>query len=90
LGSIVVEAKVITPAMFAATADAIAESVDFETPGAGLLPSMSDLQEVSIKVAIAVAETAIKEGVANRIPENVEQAVLDAMWKPQYKQVIAK
>ncbi|MES1031143.1 NAD-dependent malic enzyme [Bacillus velezensis] len=90
LGSIVVEAKVITPAMFAATADAIAESVDFETPGAGLLPSMSDLQEVSIKVAIAVAETAIKEGVANRIPENVEQAVLDAMWKPQYKQVVAK
>lgn len=51
---------------------------------------MSDLQEVSIKVAIAVAETAIKEGVANRIPENVEQAVLDAMWKPQYKQVVAK
>lgn len=90
LGSIVAEARVITPAMFAATADAIAEMVDFETPGAGLLPSIDKLQEVSIQVAIAVAEAAIKDGVANRQPEDVKQAVLDAMWTPEYKKVIAK
>lgn len=76
--------------MFAATADAIAEMVDFETPGAGLLPSIDKLQEVSIQVAIAVAEAAIKDGVANRQPEDVKQAVLDAMWTPEYKKVIAK
>lgn len=76
--------------MFAATADAIAEMVDLETPGAGLLPSIDKLQEVSIQVAIAVAEAAIKDGVANRQPEDVKQAVLDAMWTPEYKKVIAK
>ncbi|AKI93865.1 oxaloacetate-decarboxylating malate dehydrogenase [Bacillus subtilis] len=90
LGSIVAEARIITPAMFAATADAIAEMVDLETPGAGLLPSIDKLQEVSIQVAIAVAEAAIKDGVANRQPEDVKQAVLEAMWTPEYKKVIAK
>ncbi|MCY9404468.1 NAD-dependent malic enzyme, partial [Bacillus spizizenii] len=87
---IVAEARIITPAMFAATADAIAEMVDLETPGAGLIPSIDKLQEVSIQVAIAVAEAAIKDGVANRQPEDVKQAVLDAMWTPEYKKVIAK
>ncbi len=76
--------------MFAATADAIAEMVDLETYGAGLLPSIDKLQEVSIQVAIAVAEAAIKDGVANRQPEDVKQAVLDAMWTPEYKKIIAK
>ncbi|MGV2516639.1 UNVERIFIED_CONTAM: NAD-dependent malic enzyme, partial [Bacillus subtilis] len=51
LGSIVAEARIITPAMFAATADATAEMVDLETPGAGVLPSMDKLHEVSIQVA---------------------------------------
>lgn len=55
-----------------------------------MLPSIDKLQEVSIQVAIAVAEAAIKDGVANRQPEDVKQAVLDAMWTPEYKKVIAK
>ncbi|MFB8736046.1 malic enzyme-like NAD(P)-binding protein [Bacillus sp. SL00103] len=56
LGSIVTESKIITKGMFVASADAIAEMVDHDKPGAGLLPSIDKLQEVSIKVAIEVAK----------------------------------
>lgn len=52
--------------MFVASADAIAEMVDHDKPGAGLLPSIDKLQEVSIKVAIEVAKAAIKDGVARK------------------------
>lgn len=74
--------------MFVASADAIAEMVDHDKPGAGLLPSIDKLQEVSIKVAIEVAKAAIKDGVARRTPDDIEQAVKDAMWIPEYKKIV--
>ncbi|MGA3882505.1 malic enzyme-like NAD(P)-binding protein, partial [Bacillus pumilus] len=67
---------------------AIAEMVDHDKPGAGLLPSIDKLQEVSIKVAIEVAKAAIKDGVARRTPDDIEQAVKDAMWSPEYKKIV--
>ncbi|MDM5321768.1 NAD-dependent malic enzyme [Bacillus altitudinis] len=88
LGSIVTESKIITKGMFVASADAIAEMVDHDKPGAGLLPSIDKLQEVSIKVAIEVAKAAIKDGVARKTPDNIEQAVKDAMWIPEYKKIV--
>ncbi|MED1527616.1 MULTISPECIES: oxaloacetate-decarboxylating malate dehydrogenase [Bacillus] len=88
LGSIVTESKIITKGMFVASADAIAEMVDHDKPGAGLLPSIDKLQEVSIKVAIEVAKAAIKDGVARRTPDDIEQAVKDAMWIPEYKKIV--
>lgn len=88
LGSIVTESKIITKGMFVASADAIAEMVDHDKPGAGLLPSIDKLQEVSIKVAIEVAKAAIKDGVARKTPEDIEQAVKDAMWIPEYKKIV--
>lgn len=88
LGSIVTESKIITKGMFVASANAIAEMVDHEKPGAGLLPSIDKLQEVSIHVAVEVAKAAIKDGVARRTPDNIEQAVKDAMWIPEYKKIV--
>lgn len=89
LGSIVVKAKVITEGMFTAVANAVADMTDSRKTGASLLPSTKDLRSVSIAVAIKVAEAAIQDGVAQHVPENVEQAVKDAMWHPTYKPIKA-
>lgn len=87
LGSIVVKAKVITGGMFTASANAVADMTDHRKTGASLLPSIKDLRSVSIAVAIEVAKAAIQEGVAQHVPEDVEQAVKDAMWHPIYKSI---
>lgn len=90
LGTIVAKAKVITNGMFAASANAVAKMVDNEKPGAGLLPKIDDLQDVSIQVAIDVVKAAMKDGVAWVQPDDIEQAVRDAMWRPEYKTIVAK
>ncbi|MDM5299751.1 NAD-dependent malic enzyme [Bacillus pumilus] len=88
LGSIVTESTIITKGMFVASANAIAEMVDHDKPGAGLLPSIDKLQEVSIHVAIEVAKAAIEDGVARKTPEDIEQAIKEAMWIPEYKKIV--
>ncbi len=90
LGTIVSKAKVITNGMFAASANAVANMVDHEKPGAGLLPKIDDLQDVSVQVAIDVVKAAIKDGVAQVQPEDVEKAVREAMWRPEYQTIVAK
>lgn len=55
LGSIVAEARIITPAMFAATADAIAEMVDLEAPEQDCFQAMINFRGFYPEVAIAVA-----------------------------------
>ncbi len=62
---------------------------DSHKPGASLLPNIQDLRSVSTAVAIEVAKAAIKDGVARVEPEDVEQAIKDAMWNPVYKPVKA-
>ncbi|MEU2876863.1 hypothetical protein, partial [Streptomyces sp. NPDC007070] len=38
----------------------------------------------SAAVAVAVARAAAEDGVATRVPDNLVQAVQDAMWQPAY------
>lgn len=89
LGTIVTKAKLITDNMFAACAKSIAGMVNVGQPGAPMLPKVEDLRTVSATVAVAVAEAAIKDGVAEEEPEDLIQAVQDAMWYPVYKPVQA-
>ncbi len=73
--------------MIAAAAAAVAGLSDATTPGAPLLPPMSDLRTVSAAVAIAVARTATEEGLAtNEVAEPIQQ-VHDAMWRPEYPNI---
>ncbi|MEW4285541.1 NAD-dependent malic enzyme [Priestia koreensis] len=90
LGSIVVKAKLITDGMFAAAAKAVADMVDSRKPGASLLPSVKEIRSVSLAVAIAVAEVAVEEGIAQDPVEDIEKAVKEAMWHPTYKRVEAQ
>ncbi|WCM59586.1 NAD-dependent malic enzyme [Paenibacillus polymyxa] len=87
LGAIVVKSKIITDSMFAAAAHAVAQMVDLSQPGASLLPKINELREVSEAVAVAVAKAAVQDGVARHQPDDIAQAVRDAMWDCKYKPI---
>ena len=64
LGAIVSRASRISEGMFAAAASAVSSLVTVRQPGASLLPHIEDLRGVSATVAVAVAESAVAEGLA--------------------------
>jgi malate dehydrogenase (oxaloacetate-decarboxylating) len=84
LGTIVSGASKVTPGMLLAAAEAVAGQVDVSAPGAPLVPPVANLRASSATTAIAVAQAAAADGVATRKPDNLVQAVLDAMWQPVY------
>jgi malate dehydrogenase (oxaloacetate-decarboxylating) len=85
LGTIVARASRVTDGMLLAASHAIAGLVDVSRTGAGLLPEVENLRAVSATVAVAVAEQASKDGVADADLADPVQAVQDAMWKAAYK-----
>ncbi len=87
LGVVLAKATRISDRMIAAAADAVARLSDVSTPGAALLPPMTDLRSVSAAVAIAVATTAAEEGLAQVELHDTIQQVHDAMWRPEYPQI---
>jgi malate dehydrogenase (oxaloacetate-decarboxylating) len=84
LGVGVARARRITDEMIAAAADAVAGLSDATTPGSSLLPPMTNLRMVSAAVAVAVAQAAAKEGLAQVSVDDPVQQVHSAMWRPQY------
>src|SRR5215218_6754835 len=83
LGVAVVRARRITDAMIAAAADAVAAFAD-PTPGAALLPPVTDLRTVSAAVAIAVAEAAEEDGLTEQPLTDPVKQIHEAMWRPEY------
>jgi malate dehydrogenase (oxaloacetate-decarboxylating) len=85
LGTIVSEARHVTDGMLLAASQAVAGLVDVSRQGAGLLPDVENLRAVSATVAVAVAQQAVSERIAQaEIPDPV-QAVQDAMWQAEYQ-----
>ena len=83
LGVLAVNATRLSDAMISAAAHALQGIVDTTKPGAATLPPVEKLTQFSRTVAKAVAECAIKEGLA---PEQDVDAAIDAiLWKPEYK-----
>jgi malate dehydrogenase (oxaloacetate-decarboxylating) len=82
-------AKRVTEGMIAAAAQALAGLVNAYRPGAPLLPGMNDLRMVSSTVALAVAQAATEEGVAERPLTEPIQEVYGRMWKPRYPEIEA-
>jgi malate dehydrogenase (oxaloacetate-decarboxylating) len=83
LGVAVVRARRITDAMIAAAADAVAAFAD-PTPGAALLPPVTDLRTVSAAVAIAVAQAAEEDGLTEQPLTDPVKQIHQAMWRPEY------
>jgi malate dehydrogenase (oxaloacetate-decarboxylating) len=90
LGVVVSRARRISEGMFAAAASAVSSLVTVRQPGASLLPSVDNLRSVSATVAVAVAEAADAEGLARVRLDDVVQQVQDAMWQPEYRQILAR
>lgn len=84
LGVTVARASRISDGMIAASADAVAHLSNATKRGASLLPPMTDLRAVSAAVAVAVAQQADKEGLAQVELSDVIQQVHDQMWRPVY------
>ena len=84
LGTIVSGASKVTDGMLLAAAEAVAGQADVSAPGASLLPAVENLRASSATTAVAVARAAADDGVATRKPDNLVQAVQDAIWQPAY------
>ena len=89
LGTIVSRAEHVTDGMLLAASEAIAGLVDVSQPGAGLLPQVENLRAVSATVAVAVAEQAVTDGVAQTLDDPV-QAVQDGIWQAVYRSLEVK
>jgi malate dehydrogenase (oxaloacetate-decarboxylating) len=84
LGTTVSGASHVTDGMLLAAAEAVASQVDPTALGASILPPVQNLKASSAIAAAAVARSAVRDGVATREPDDLVQAVQDAMWEPAY------
>ncbi len=84
LGAVASGARTITDGMFLAAARALAGCVDDDVLKAGaLFPPIGHVRAVSRRVAHAVAEQAVADGVAEPCVD-VEGVISRAMWEPAY------
>ncbi|MEO5290232.1 malolactic enzyme [Limosilactobacillus allomucosae] len=83
-GALAVNARIINDEMLAAAAHALGGLVDVKVPGAPVLPPVSQLTAFSKQVAIAVAQSAIDQGLA-QTDLSAEQAVAAMHWQPEYQ-----
>jgi malic enzyme len=84
LGAVVSRAKRITLGMFLAASQTLATEVSEDRlKHGGLFPAITEVRGVSIKVALAVIDAAVAEGVAEPLIDPVA-AVTRAAWEPFY------
>ena len=90
LGAIASESKRITDELFVTAAHALADEVEAHDLDEGALyPRLRRLREVSVKVALAVAKSAVHQGIAPRRSEEELSARIDALvWEPAYPRLV--
>ena len=86
LGILSVKARRVTDSMFMAAAQALADlSPAKQGKSERLLPPVTELRNVSVAVAEAVARQAINDGVADaRDPEVLKAEIRSNAWEPTY------
>ena len=86
LGALAAQAHTVTDAMFMAAARRLGElSAEIGDGGPGLLPPITALREVALRVADAVAHQALAEGVAGVTAAAITpEAIAALMWEPAY------
>jgi malate dehydrogenase (oxaloacetate-decarboxylating) len=84
LGVTAVRAREVTDAMFFAAAVALSEHTKDELVEQGqIYPDIDEVRSVALAVAVAIARTAIEDGVADPV-DDLENAIRDQMWEPEY------
>ncbi|OBK73106.1 NAD-dependent malic enzyme [Mycobacterium sp. 1164985.4] len=81
------QATRVTDEMMRAAAAALGESSPaLGDPSAPLLPAWSDVPQVAVRIAQAVAEQAVADGVAPaRNSAELAQRIADVRWTPEYR-----
>lgn len=87
LGTIVTRARTVSDGMLLAAADAVAGFVDASESGAATMPPIDRVRDVSVCVAVAVAQVAVAEGLARADLVDIAGEVRRAMWEPIYREV---
>lgn len=85
LGMLASEASLLTDEMIGAAAHSLSGIVNPGQPGAPVLPPFKYVADVSIKVAEAVAKKAQEQGLACAKEKDMDKAVRDLKWYPEYK-----
>ncbi|KAH7155668.1 hypothetical protein B0J13DRAFT_469773 [Dactylonectria estremocensis] len=91
LGCVLARVSHLTDRMFVAAVEGLAAlSPALSDPTAPLLPDVSSVRDVSVRIARHVIQTAIKEGEATEdgIPEpedELEEWIREQMWNPEYR-----
>jgi malate dehydrogenase (oxaloacetate-decarboxylating) len=69
--------------------EALAAQVTEAERASGLLfPSVSRLRDVSFEIAVAVVRQAVREGVAQVAPDDIERLVRQARWLHEYRDYV--
>jgi malate dehydrogenase (oxaloacetate-decarboxylating) len=86
LGVVAAGARRVSDGMLIAAARRLAElSPALKDPVASLLPPLGELRSVAVEVACAVAEAAVREGLAPAAsPEDLRARVAARQWYPAY------
>lgn len=87
LGAIFCQARIISDEMFLAAAEALAGAVTEQEMERGLVyPALNRIREVSLAIAVAVADTAYQQGLAqNARPDFLKSALQAYMYEPSYR-----
>ncbi len=87
LGALFAEASLISDEMFLAAAHTLAQSVsDEELELGAVYPKLTRIREVSLAIAVSVAETAFEQGLARADkPHDLRHAIATAMYDPHYE-----
>ena len=86
LGAIMANAKTIPDELFLVAAKTLASLIQEDNLKVGALyPRLTEIRNISLEIATAVAEKAYSLGVAqNKKPENLKQYIADYMYDPSY------
>ncbi|MBE0571052.1 MAG: NAD-dependent malic enzyme [Ignavibacteriaceae bacterium] len=81
------EAKRVTDEMLLTASEAVAEQITEEDFAKGLIyPPVKNIREVSINVAVKVAEEIFRSGLARiKKPKNIRKFIKSKMYEPVYK-----
>ena len=86
LGVIAAKAERVTDSMLMAAARALSDCSPVAKTGKGaVLPSFKDIRDVSTRIAVAVAQQAVADGVAKASEEtSIETRIKESFWTPEY------
>ena len=85
LGVLASKARLLTDQMISLAAHSLGGIVDTTQPGAAVLPPVSRITEFSERIAIGVAQEALRQGLNREPVSDVQAAVRALKWTPTYK-----